>query len=191
MKRYRAEGVDCHHANMEVWDKRLFEWINPGQEPPHRLGQLGALDDRVGGGAGRGQRPAQLRLRRGVGPPHGFDNVADAVKSTGDGVDFMMRHGVFPRFNQWRREPGSDLVSQHEQPAIPLEFYIQIMRRYYESWKKYRLPLPPPQLRPPRAPLGSGHATYDDMLFLNDWPNYEEEWDRGSREGLKACVTRG
>jgi len=24
---------------------------------------------------------------------------------------------------------------------------------------------------------------------LNDWPNYEEEWDRGSREGLKACVT--
>src|SRR3970040_1337976 len=31
MKRYRAAGVDCHHANMEVWDKRLFEWINPGK----------------------------------------------------------------------------------------------------------------------------------------------------------------
>ncbi len=29
------------------------------------------------------------------------------------------------------------------------------------------------------------------MLFVNDWPNYEEEWDRGSREGLKACVTSG
>ena len=101
----------------------------------------------------------------------------------------MMRHGVFPRFNQWRREPGSNLVSQHEQPAIPLEFYIQIMRRYYESWKKYRLPFPHHDSVHPERRWGSGHATYDDMLFLNDWPNYEEEWSRGSREGLKACVT--
>lgn len=31
LKRYRAVGVDGHHANMEVWDRKLFEWINPGK----------------------------------------------------------------------------------------------------------------------------------------------------------------
>src|SRR6266850_2700195 len=31
LKRYRAAGVDGHHANMEVWDRKLFEWINPGK----------------------------------------------------------------------------------------------------------------------------------------------------------------
>jgi hypothetical protein len=25
------QGMDGHHANMEVWDQRLFEWINPGK----------------------------------------------------------------------------------------------------------------------------------------------------------------
>ena len=28
----------------------------------------------------------------------------------------------------------------------------------------------------------------DDMLFLNAWPEYENEWDRGAQEGLKAVV---
>ena len=190
MKRYRAEGVDCHHANMEVWDKRLFEWINPGKN--RRIGwdnwvrwMIESVEV-LGEGNARPNFVCGVELAR----PYGFDNIADAVKSTGDGVDFMMRHGVFPRFNQWRREPGSDLVSQHEQPAIPLEFYIRIMARYYESWKKYRLPFPHHDSVHPERRWGSGHATYDDMLFLNDWPNYEEEWDRGSREGLKACVTK-
>ena len=31
MKWLRGEGLDGHHANMEVWDSRLFEWINPGK----------------------------------------------------------------------------------------------------------------------------------------------------------------
>ena len=29
--RYKAAGVDNIHFNMEVWDRRLFEWINPGK----------------------------------------------------------------------------------------------------------------------------------------------------------------
>ena len=189
MKRYRAEGIDCHHANMEVWDKRLFEWINPGKN--RRIGWDNWVRWMIESVEVLGEGNARPNFVCGVelAQPYGFDNISDAVKSTGDGVDFMMRHGVFPRFNQWRREPGSNLVSQHEQPAIPLEFYIQIMRRYYESWKKYRLPFPHHDSVHPERRWGSGHATYDDMLFLNDWPNYEEEWSRGSREGLKACVT--
>ena len=190
MKRYRAAGVDCHHANMEVWDKRLFEWINPGKA--RRIGWdkwvrwMFESVEVLGEGNARPNFVCGVELAR----PHGFDNIHDAIKSTSDGVEFMMQHGVFPRFNQWRREPGSDLVSQNEQPAIPLEFYIQIMRRYYESWTKYRLPFPHHDSVHPERRWGSGHATYDDMIFLNNWPNYEEEWDRGSKEGLKACVTK-
>ena len=29
--RYKAAGANNIHFNMEVWDRRLFEWINPGK----------------------------------------------------------------------------------------------------------------------------------------------------------------
>ena len=35
---------------------------------------------------------------------------------------------------------------------------------------------------------GAPVTRHDDMLFLNDWPNYEEEWDRGVTQGLKGVV---
>jgi hypothetical protein len=59
--------------------------------------------------------------------PYGFATVKETVKSTTEGFDFMMRHGIFPRPNQWRREPRPLLVSHHLQPAIPLEFYLELM----------------------------------------------------------------
>ena len=31
VKRYKAAGADNIHFNMEVWDKELFAWINPGK----------------------------------------------------------------------------------------------------------------------------------------------------------------
>ena len=63
----RGRGLPPH-ANMEVWDKRLFEWINPGKN--RRIGWDNWVKWMIesGGGAGRGQRPPQLRLRRGAGP---------------------------------------------------------------------------------------------------------------------------
>jgi hypothetical protein len=100
----------------------------------------------------------------------------------------MMRNGIIPRFNQWRREPGSNLVSQHPQPAIPLEYYLQLMGNYYDSWKKYGLPMPRRECVHPERRIGSGHGTYDDILLLNELPDYEAAWDRGYNEGLKGCV---
>ena len=54
----------------------------------------------------------------------------------------MMSHGVEPRFNQWRREPNTNLVREHEQPPIPTEFYIRLMSNRYDLWKKYNRRLP-------------------------------------------------
>jgi hypothetical protein len=189
MKRYRAVGVDCHHSNMEVWDKRLFEWINPGKN--RRVGWDGWVRSMIDEVDVFGEGNVRPNFVGGVemAKPYGFETVSEAVKSTSDGVDFMMSHGIIPRFNQWRREPGSNLVSQHDQPAIPLEYYLQLMGNYYNSWKKYNLPMPRRECVHPERRIGSGHGTYDDILLLNELPDYEEAWDRGFNEGLKGCVT--
>ena len=102
-----------------------------------------------------------------------------------------MRNGIIPRFNQWRREPGSKLVSQHTQPAIPLEYYLQLINNYYDSWKKYSLPMPRRECVHPERRIGSGHGTYDDTLLLNELPDYEAAWDPGYNEGLRGAEKRG
>lgn len=189
MKRYRANGVDCHHANMEVWDKRLFEWINPGKN--RRVGWENWVKWMVDSVDVFGETNVRPNFVCGLelAKPFGFATVKEAVASTSEGIDFMMRHGVFPRFNQWRREPGANLVSQHEQPPIPLEFYVELMRNYYATWKKYKLPIAHHHsVHPEARVMGRGHGTYDDIILLNEVRNYEERVNRGIEEGLKGCV---
>ncbi|MDZ4342862.1 MAG: radical SAM protein [Candidatus Binatia bacterium] len=189
MKRYRAAGVDCHHANMEVWDRKLFDWINPGKS--RRVGWDNWVKWMVESVDVFGETNVRPNFVCGLemAKPYGFATVKEAVKSTTEGMDFMMRHGVFPRFNQWRREPGSNLVSEHPQPSVPLELTIELMRNYYEIWKKYGLPIAHHNGAHPEARvMGRGHGTYDDIILLNERPDYESRVDRGIQEGLKGCV---
>ncbi len=189
MKRYRAAGVDCHHANMEVWDRKLFDWINPGKA--RRVGWDNWVKWMVESVDVFGETNVRPNFVCGLemAKPYGFATVKEAVKSTTEGMDFMMRHGVFPRFNQWRREPGSNLVSEHPQPAVPLELTIELMRNYYEIWKKYGLPIAHHNGAHPEARvMGRGHGTYDDIILLNELPDYESRVDRGIQQGLKGCV---
>ena len=76
MKRYRAEGIDCHHANMEVWDKRLFEWINPGKN--RRIGWDNWVKWMIESVEVLGEGNARPNFVCGVelAQPHGFDNIA-------------------------------------------------------------------------------------------------------------------
>lgn len=189
MKRYRAAGVDCHHANMEVWDRKLFDWINPGKA--RRVGWDNWVKWMVESVDVFGETNVRPNFVCGLemAKPYGFATVGEAVNSTTEGMDFMMRHGVFPRFNQWRREPGSNLVSEHPQPSVPLELTIELMRNYYEIWKKYGLPIAHHNGAHPEARvMGRGHGTYDDIILLNELPDYESRVDRGIQEGLKGCV---
>ena len=168
----------------------MFEWINPGKN--RRVGWDGWVRSMIDEVDVFGEGNVRPNFVGGVemAKPYGFETVDEAVKSTSEGVDFMMRYGIIPRFNQWRREPGSNLVSQYDQPAIPLEYYLQLMGNYYNTWKKYNLPMPRRECVHPERRIGSGHGTYDDILLLNELPDYEEAWDRGFNEGLKGCVTR-
>ena len=168
LKWLQQQGLNGHHSNMEVWDRRLFEWMNPGKN--RRVGYdnwVKWMCDSVevfGEGNVNPNFVGGIEMSR----PYGFETVEEAVASTTEGLEFMMSHGVTPRFNQWRREPNSDLAKQAEQPSIPLDYYIQLMRNRWEIWKKYRLPL-----RYGRVGLNSGsgrlaasHGTYDDYIML-------------------------
>jgi hypothetical protein len=189
LKRYRAAGVDGHHANMEVWDRKLFEWINPGKN--RRIGWDNWVQGMIDAVDVFGETNVRPNFVSGVemAQPYGFKTVKEAVQSTSEGFDTMMKHGVFPRLNQWRREPGSNLVSSHPQPAIPLDFYLQLMSNYYATWKKYSLPIAPHNsVHPETRIMGRGHGTYDDIILLNEVPDYEARVDEALRDGLKACV---
>jgi hypothetical protein len=175
IKFLHAQGMDGHHANMEVWDERLFEWINPGKA--RRIGHAEwirrMLDsvDILGEGNVRPNFVGGIEMAK----PHGFDKIDDAVRSTTEGLEIMMSHGVDPRFNQWRREPRSNIVQEHEQPPVPTEFYIRLMSNRYELWKKYGLRLPEKaDFNVTRRYFGVDHGTYDDFPLLMEAPWYQD-----------------
>lgn len=187
MKWLRAQGLDKHDANMEVWDRRLFEWINPGKN--HRIGYdnwlKGMLDsvDVLGEGNIRPNFVGGIEMAK----PYGFDTVDEAVASTTEGLEVMMSHGVLPRFNQWRREPKSFLVKEYSQPPIPTEFYLKLMRNRYEIWKKYGLPMPNyANLVPEKTVMGVDHGTYDDYPLLMEAPYYQDPSLRTPEEVVRA-----
>ena len=192
MKRYRAAGVDDHCANIEVWDKRLFEWINPGKAK--RIGwdqwvrwMIESVDV-LREGHVRPNLVGGVEMAR----PYGFNTVKEAVQSTREGLDMLMRHGVFPRITTWSREPGAYLVQSYEQPPVPLEYYAWIMREYYELWGKYGLPLPEcgNHGHPHERFMGNSNGTYDDVFLLNAVPDYRERAHRAMVQGYKGVVTR-
>ncbi|MSQ71725.1 MAG: radical SAM protein [Betaproteobacteria bacterium] len=169
-----GEGMDEHNANMEVWDRKLFEWINPGKnrrigydewikrmlDSVDVLGEFNVRPNFVGG----------IEMAR----PHGFATIDEALASTTAGMEVMMSHGVDPRFNQWRREPNTNLVKEHEQPPIPTEFYIRLMGNRYDIWKKYGLNLPvASEFIEARCYMGNNHGTYDDYPLLMEAPWYQ------------------
>jgi hypothetical protein len=167
LRRYRALGLDSHHADMEVWDRRLFEWICPGKAK--RVGWdnwVRWLIDSVdvfGEGAVKPLFVAGAEMAR----PHGFRTVAEAIASTTEAMEHLMSRGVVVRFNQWRREPSTFLVREHEQPPVPLDYYVQLLGKRYEIWKKYRLPLPNQHLLlPVMRHIGISHAAHEDYIHL-------------------------
>ena len=71
--------------------------------------------------------------------PWGFKEVDEAVKSTTQGMEYLMRHGVVPRPLSWGIE-GRSALAGHE--PIPLDYFIKIDTNWYELMSKYRLPAP-------------------------------------------------
>lgn len=182
VKRYKDAGADNIHFNMEVWDKRLFAWINPGKA--ERVGWdnwVRWMCDAVevfGNGCVQPSFVSGVEMAR----PHGFQSVADAVNSTSGAFEYLMSRGILPRPQQWRREPSTALCKEAEQPPVPLDYYIQLTRNWYECFQKYRAKLPAfgkrkAGLLPERNLLGPVHGAYGDfaMIAENLFPDDIEE----------------
>ncbi len=185
----RKEGLDGHQANMEVWDARLFEWINPGKA--RRIGRddwiKRTLDsvDVLGEGNVRPNFVAGIEMAK----PHGFATMKDALASTAEGLEVLMSRGVDPRFNQWRREPRSNLLREHEQPPVPTEYYIRLMSKRYEIWKKYGLRLPTRiDFSETNRYMGYDHGTYDDFPLLMEAPWYQQADKRTPEDVVQAAA---
>jgi len=140
-RRLRETGVGSIQPNIEVWDKNLFKWICPGKDK--FIGYDEWIKKTIRGVDfwGRGLIQPNFVLGVEMAKPHGFEKVSEAVKSTASGWDFLMSHGVLPRYNQWYIESGSAFANQ--QPP-PLEFFIEAQKAYTElRWKhKFDPPFP-------------------------------------------------
>ncbi len=137
VKRFRNAGVTSHNANLEVWDKRLFQIIAPGKAK--YIGYDTWVRRLVEAVAIMGEGGVSPNMVSGVemAQPWGFATVPEAVRSAREGFEFLMSQGVIPHLDTWCVEPGTVLAGH---PPVPLDFLIQADLAWYETWRKYKLP---------------------------------------------------
>jgi hypothetical protein len=162
LRRFKEAGVTCHHANVEVWDKHLFQWLSPGKD--NWIGRDEWIRRTVDSVEVFGVGNVTPSLVAGVemARPHGFERWEDAVTSTTEGLDYLMARGVIPRLPQWCIEPLSDLAAANADRILPLEYFVNICRNWYAIWKKYNLPKICGQPK-----MGPGQSLFQNGAFLD------------------------
>ena len=153
-------GVQIYHPNYEVWDPRLFSIICPGKDA--YIGRdewiRRILDARDVFGASR----VIPNFVAGVEmcPPHGFPTVDEALRSTGEGLDFFMSQGVTPRFTTWCPEPLS--VMGRDYGPAPLAYHAGLLKLWRDTLSRHGLPAPPGYGEP-----GVGKAIFSVSAFMD------------------------
>lgn len=168
-QRLKRRGVDVRIADMDVWDRDLFgvlcadkagqmswdDWLQYYVDLPYVFGEGASLAGFLVG----------AEMSR-------FTSISDAVRSTGEGFDFLLGHGVIPRPVHWQGD-ASGLIPEGPQP--PLEYFLEIDRKWYELWYKHQGP------EPNSGILGVGRnrfpysAAYD--VGRGGPPEYAPQWD--------------
>lgn len=137
VRRLHRAGVTSHNANLEVWDRELFEVIAPGKQK--YVGYDRWLHNLYDAVTVMGEGNVSPNMVSGIEmvQPWGFKSVSDAVASAREGFETLMSHGVVPHLDTWCIEPGSRLEGH---PPPPLDFLVQADIAWYETWRKYNLP---------------------------------------------------
>lgn len=159
LERYRRAGLDAHHANLEVWDEKLFAELCPGKE--ETVGRQEWIRRLVESVEVLGEGCVTPNLVCGVEmcQPYGYTDVSSAINSTKEGFEYLMSHGVIPRLNHWTIEPNSQLGKNY---PPPLEFFIEAVRCWFETWLKYCLP----QIKG-YGPMGPGEAVLSTSAYVD------------------------
>jgi hypothetical protein len=134
VKRLYDTGVGSLQPNIEVLDRKLFKIICPGKEKYVGYDEWIRRMINAAKVFGPGRIVTNLVSGIEMAKPFGFTRIEDALRSTLEGCKFLLDHGIFPRFDLWCVEPYSALGGQ-EPP--PLEYYIELGRRYKELRDQY------------------------------------------------------
>ena len=161
LRRLRKAGVRIYHPNYEVWDPRLFAILCPGKE--RTVGRDAWIRRVLAAAEVFGPSQVIPNFVAGVEmtPPHGFTFVEDALRSTGEGLEFFMSHGIVPRFTTWCVEPLSAIGRAGNGPA-PLEYHAGLLRLWRGIHRRHGLPAPPGYGAP-----GVGRAVFSVSAFMD------------------------
>ncbi len=160
-KKFKDAGIRIYHPNYEVWDERLFSILCPGKDRYvgraewHRrildaaeiFGPSHVIPNFVAG----------IEMSK----PNGFTDVEEAIRSTGEGLEFFMSRGVCPRFTTWCAEPLTRLGKDNAGGA-PLEYHLRLLETWRDTHAKHKLPVPPGYGDP-----GSGRAVFSVSSFMD------------------------
>ncbi len=162
LKRFKEIGIKIYHPNFEVWDPTLFRLLCPGKdkfigrdlwiqrilESAEIFGPSNVIPNFVGG----------VELSK----PYGFSSVEEAIKSTSEGLDFFMSHGIVPRFTTWCPEPYTTLSTIANQEIPPLIYFLELLTVWKRTFEKYKLPVPQGYGEP-----GRGKAVFSVSAFMD------------------------
>ncbi|HXR98232.1 MAG TPA: radical SAM protein [Terriglobales bacterium] len=160
-QRFKDAGIQIYHPNYEIWDERLFSIICPGKDRYvgrqewHR--RIVAAADIFGPSHVIPNFVAGIEMSK----PNGFVEVEDAIRSTGEGLDFFMSHGICPRFTTWCAEPLTTL-GKTTPGGAPLEYHLRLLETWRDTHAKYKLPVPPGYGDP-----GLGRAVFSVSSFMD------------------------
>ncbi len=162
LTRFKDAGIEIYHPNYEVWDKDLFAKICPGKN--RYIGRdlwMKRIIDAAKIFTPAGVIPnfvAGVELSK----PYGFASIAEAIRSTHEGLDFFMSQGIVPRFTTWCKEPYTTLSEIAEQPLIPLEYFLELLTVWRETFYRYQLPIPRGY-----GEAGAGKAVFAVSAFMD------------------------
>jgi len=160
VQRFKDAGVRIYHPNYEIWDAERFALICPGKA--RHIGRetwirrIEAAAEILGPAHVIPNFVAGVEMAR----PYGFPTVAEALRSTGEGLAHFMRQGIVPRFTTWCAEPLSDLG--RDQGPAPLAYHAGLLRLWRDTHARYRLPAPPGY-----GPPGAGRAVFSVSAFMD------------------------
>ena len=161
VKRLKASGAQIYHPNYEVWDRELFAKLCPGKE--RYIGHDEWVRRIVNAAEIFGPAKVIPNFVAGIemATPYGFTDVEQAVRSTGEGLDFFMSKGITPRFTTWCPEPTTPLGKTNPDGA-PLEYHLRLLEVYRDTVERHGL-APPPGY----GEAGPGRAVFSVSPFMD------------------------
>jgi hypothetical protein len=159
VQKLKDAGIEIYHPNYEVWDAAIFDQYCPGKA--RYIGRDNWNRRIIDAAQVFGAKNVIPNFVAGVelAGPLAFKSVDAAIKSTLEGLDYFMSHGISPRFTTWCPEPYTTLG---DQPPAPLEYYMKLLRGYRQAWKSYGLEVPPGY-----GPPGVGKAVFSVSAFMD------------------------